>query len=289
MNIFINTNHLISQKYFEYSLMKCVENNSFNSEKFKHLYFEDDIFVKKISNTLTQQNIKELLQNFTNSPIKDLVHNIENDIYIKPIYEIYRNEYENNLDKLESIKNNIISSKEEIDSFLKTIYPIFGIDDKFLEDININLCLGGKKDFVSGLSIQPNLIKNTIFINCSLVESNELIIDTIIHEICHLIENHSEISKVAKEVYISEKESIKYKSNTNIRNFVFEVIITSIAGQKSSIFQKGDHKEKEIKTERDLIIELSYKIKPLLKEYIKSGQELDKEFFLKLFKLLPLK
>ena len=298
MNInFLNTKET-SCKYLVYAVLK-----SSNDEGV--IDFEKLVKIYGISDALHNNQIKDT------SKIINLIKNIKvaqkqtisselllNALLKKPLPEwniletslekIFDNIYESSKDVLE---NKISYLKNNFDvTFIKKMENIFSGK---IGTVNVFLVPGGLDKFATGLAIDTKLTKREgvepiIFVSCSNVgdDSNVFIESTIAHEILHIIENSSDVNLIAKEC-MTDPAIFKLKpSNISHRSYIFEILITAIAGNKHSYHIKKYYPdlftpyiEPEVKNSKDIDLAFAHSILPEVEKYLDNNISLDKLFF----------
>lgn len=287
-----------AQKYFTYIILKSsTDSGDLDDSTLKNSYGLGEFLskknyetIKKLSHLIHKNKVdfkeKNIIENFSdslaNKPLKNW------DKLEEELSDIFSNIFHNEEFLLQKQREHLERSTSIL--LLSSIQKIFGTT---LEEVDVYLTPGGFPKFTPGLALNlqtsiSNGLKPTVFIASSNThqENYRLLESTVIHEVSHLIENSSECFEIAKSnIMLSSILKHKPKSNSP-RHFVFESIITAIAGNKHSYhIQKyyTDYYTPYIlplePNINDTYLKIASLILPVITPYIDDKVILDKGFF----------
>lgn len=298
MNVnFLNTKES-SCKYLIYAVLKSSNSEGvIDFEKLDKIYgLSDVIFNNQIKNS---PEIINLIKNIKVAQKQTISSELLLNALLEKslpewkvlevfLYNIFSDLYESSKSILDK-KINYLKNNFDI-HFIEKMKNIFWGD---IKTVDIFLVPGGLNKFATGLAIDTKLTKKErvnpiIFISSSNVDDNfnAFMESTIVHEILHLIENNSDINLIAKEC-MNDPVIFKLKpSNISHRSYIFEILITAIAGSKHSYHIKKYYPdfftpyiEPKVKNSKDTDLALARNILPEVEKYLDNNIPLDKLFF----------
>ena len=298
MKLNFRIDRAVAQKYFTYIILKSSNDNGVLDDAIlKNSYGLGELLSKKNYESL--EKLSHLIhKNKVSFKEKNIIENLSGSLANKSLKNW--EELEEGLsgifsDIFQNLEFLLQKQKEHLEKsncivLLSSIKKIFGTT---LEEVDVYLTPGGFPKFTPGLALNlktstSNGLKPTVFIASSNThqENYPLLESTVIHEVSHLIENSSGCVEVAKS-YIMLSNILKHKPESNSpRHFVFESIITAIAGNKHSYhIQKyyADYYTPYLLPPEpninDTYLKIASLILPLITPYIENEVILDKSFF----------